>query len=109
MSTATAPKRTRKRAQAAEEKTAKQTRIDGTYDEIPKPLKEKVDDYVTALRKRQKAQESENVLRAEVIALMHEHDVELVPLDETGDEGRDLILDRSEKIKIKKRGDAGDE
>lgn len=95
MATATAPKK-RKRAKAL------QTKIEGTYDPIPGDLKEKVDEYVDTLRDRLKTQEAENVLRAEVIELMHEHGIESIPLDEGTDAEKALVLERgSESIKIK--------
>ena len=79
---------------------AKQTRIPGTKDEVPAEVQQSVDDYVKALRTRQKAQEKENTLRAEVLALFHEHDIEEVEID---DEKVLRLEGGDEKLKIKKR------
>lgn len=81
---------------------ARQTKIAGSQDEIPQDLKDKVDEYVETLRERLSAQQTENVLRAEVIDLMHEHRITTVPLDEGTDEEKHLVLDQGkESIKIK--------
>lgn len=88
---------------AVAEKPPKQLRIEGTYVKIPKELEAKADDYVRALRLRQKNQEKENVLRGEVLELMHAHDIEYIELDD------EKVLQRESKgeaIKIKKKADA---
>lgn len=80
---------------------AKQVRIEGTFDPVPEELQEKVDQYVGTLRSRMETQQEEDVLRREVIQMMHKHNVEKVPLD---DDEKDLVLDHGdEKVKIKKR------
>ena len=81
---------------------SRQTKIAGSSDEIPKDLQDKVVEYVATLRERLARQQEENVLRAEVIELMHKHRITTVPLDEGTDEEKRLILEQgNESIKIK--------
>lgn len=82
---------------------AKQTRIDGTFDEVPAEVQQKVDAYVDTLRKRQKLQQKENTLRDELKELMHEYDVHEVELE---DDKVLLLVEGDEKLKIKKRSEA---
>lgn len=81
---------------------SRQTKIAGSSDEIPKDLQDKVDEYVATLRERLASQQAENVLRTEVIDLMHAHRITAVPLDEGTDEEKRLVLEQgNESIKIK--------
>jgi len=80
----------------------KQQKIEGTFDPVPDEVQGAADDYVRALRLRQKNQEKENVRRDEVLALMEEHGVEIVELDDE----KVLVLERGKsKPKIKRRTD----
>ena len=79
----------------------KQKMIEGTEEEIPEDLADKVAEYVKTLRLRMKKQGEEEVLRAEVIELMTEHKIDRVTLS---DEDKFLVLEHgNDKLKIKKR------
>jgi len=94
---------------------ARQTKIPGTFDEVPQAVQEKADEYVKVLRARQSRQAKEGTLRAELLELMHEHSIERIELDDE----KDLVLvSKGEAVKIKKKsaptspdeeGDEGDE
>ncbi len=68
-------------------------------DPPPAIVQEKVDEYVKVLRTRQRNQEKENALRSEVIALMKEHGVDSVELDE---ERKLVLANKGDALRIKK-------
>ena len=61
-------------------KLSKQSRIEGTYDPPPKKLVDIAEDYANALANRVAISEEVNTLRASVVELMREHNVESIEL-----------------------------
>lgn len=81
--------------------SAKQQRIDGTYDPVPQAVADKASEYEKALKSRMRTQEKENTLRSELLELMKDHDLERIELDDE----RDLVLEsKGERLAIKKKG-----
>lgn len=76
--------------------TDTQQRMPGTYDEPVKAVQEKAEEYAGLLRDRMQTQERENVCRAELIAVMKEHDRTSCELD-----GDIVTLEHVEQDKIK--------
>lgn len=58
-----------------------QTRIDGTYDEPPRAVKKKADEYVQALLEESRSKGTKHTVEGQLIALMHEHGLEQVDLN----------------------------
>lgn len=84
-------------------KPPKQTRIPGTEPNVPQAVQDKADEYVKALRARQRQQEKEGTLRAECLELMKAHKLDRLELD---DERVLVVESKGEKLAIKKREDA---
>lgn len=76
-----------------------QALIEGSVDDVPKEVLDKVDEYVKQKRKKEKVSAVEYSLREEVIGLMEKHSVEQVPIDG----GKMLVLKHMGKVDIKKR------
>ncbi len=85
-------------------KRAKQLKIATVADVVPDVVQDAVDTYVDTLRNRQATQTLEGEHRERVIALMKEHGIERVEIDE-GE--KDLVLVHNERVKIKKKGSRG--
>lgn len=80
---------------AKKSREPKQQRIPGTIDVAREPVVRKAQEYVEALTLRMSTQESENVLRAELIDLMIAEDLREFTLD-----GHEVKLEHTEKDKI---------
>jgi hypothetical protein len=90
---------------------AKQTRIPGTFDPIPKPVQEAADEYARAKRSKANALAKMNARAEELIDVMKEHDITEVEIDD-GD--KRITLTAADKLKIEKKkeadnGDSADE
>jgi hypothetical protein len=84
---------------------AKQKRIEGTYDEVPRPVQDAADEYVRAKRAKANALAKMNARAEELIDLMKEHDIAEVEID---DHDKRLTLSAADKLKIEKKKDAKD-
>jgi hypothetical protein len=87
-------------------KKAKQLKITEVADVVPDAVQDAVDTYVDTLRNRQATQTLESEQRERVIALMKEHGLERVEID-AGE--KDLVLVHNERVKIKKKGESGED
>lgn len=87
-------------------KRAKQLKIATVADVVPDVVQDAVDAYVDTLRNRQATQVLESEHRERVVTLMKEHGLERVEID--GGE-KDLVLVHNERVKIKKKGESGDD
>lgn len=78
-----------------------QTRIEGTYEPVPKALQKIADDFVAAKREKQAWLESEKAKREELIAAMQEAGIAEIEIDD-GEKKIVLIDATTVKIQAKK-------
>lgn len=82
-------------------KRARQTKFCDTFDELPQEVQNKVKEYSNALSERLAWQDYENTYRAELLGLMHAHNLRFVP-DPQDDEKVFALSIEDPKESIKK-------
>ena len=80
----------------------KQKKMPEVFDHIPDEVQEAADTYRGTLRKRMKLQGDENTQRGELIALMKEHEIKIIPVSDEDDKVLELV-EGEVKVKTRKR------
>lgn len=83
----------------------KQSRIPGTSEPVPPKITEKANEYANTLHERQRLQQREATLKADLIDLMKEHNFEQI---ETDDSYINFVHEEKDKIKVKLKKDEDD-